>query len=212
MDTLIPLAHSKLAPIESAYLVAGRPNYGVGVGLGAATRLTGKCMHRHVSNGSCWGSYEGMDASRYVDERDHDISSITEENYVTGLRRGNIGQATNDLSQYASIQDPASQRNNGPWAPNGVNSSLEPPNIRLGFGSVYQQTNLADANSLRPCNSYGTYSNCPNCSLSGYGTYSRANCYGGDTVLGANGKFIQCSTRPRMRSIYDDRVQASTCG
>lgn len=70
----------------------------------------------------------------------------------------------------------------------------------------------------RPCASYGTYSNCPQCGHAGYGNYSTRNCFGGNSIGGPrnptgspHGRFVQCGVRERMRSIYDSRVQSSEC-
>jgi len=185
-DTILPLTQSNLAPVESAFIVPGGSQYHVAVGLGATSRLSGKCMQRH-HNGSCWGSYDG-EHTRYVDNRDHDISCMLAENLVTGVRAGNVSNPTNQLTQYSSMQDPAAQRSNGPWLPAGASLGTCAGVIQRGQcgigpagvsnclqGDVYkttlQPTCSQAGNPTGQCSSYGTYSNCPNCPLSSYNLY-----------------------------------------
>jgi hypothetical protein len=227
METILPLTQSHLNPVESAFLGPNGVQYGVAVGLGAISQVNGECMARHpTNNGVCWGSFDGH-TSKFVDNRDHDISCMYDENYLVNVQRGNAPNPTNSMTQYSTMQDPASQRSNGPWIPssvqnagqvmagfNGCGSNTGISAVPCSSGSVYNSsalvpTRMGSAN--RPCASYGTYSNCPNCSLSGYGAASRGPCYGGGVALGANGQMMNCQTRERMRSIYDTGVQASEC-
>lgn len=156
MDTILPLTKSNLGLVESAFLQPDGSRYGVAVGLGASSRLaSGKCMARHF-NGACWGTFSGAD-SRYVDTHDHDISCVLDENYVTHMKSGNAANASNSMVQYVPV-DPASQRSNGPWLPQGPSP----------LPDIY---NNSMRRSSRPCASYGSYDNCPNCSLSGAAAY-----------------------------------------
>lgn len=88
----------------------------------------------------------------------------------------------------SSTGNSASVRSDGPWVPNTA--------------SHYNNS----SHQSGPCSSYGTYSNCSNCVGNSYGNYSFPNCYSGSNVL-----TTPCDNRERMRSIYDTRVQASSC-
>lgn len=54
---------------------------------------------------------------------------------------------------------------------------------------------------------------CPQCGpyAMNYGTYTKHNCYSGDSVKGPDGKWVDCQVRERFRDFYGDGVQGGTC-
>ncbi len=60
--------------------------------------------------------------------------------------------------------------------------------------------------------SFGHYENCKQCALSGYGYGADSQqCFGGNSVISKSGCLEHCNFRERLRSIYDPKVQASSC-
>lgn len=188
-STILPLQSTSYNRVEAPYTNRGGIVIASDVGFGATSRVTGKCMARHMShNGTCWGGFHN-ERTKFVDDKDHDISALTEENIVKQLRAGNLAGNTNVLGNYASvgITDPASQRANGPWIPNvspnvamsiGLDptgsscTSVPPKSYGMTGGSIYNMTQVGGNADIGPTHpSYGSYSSCPNCSM-GYGNYS----------------------------------------
>lgn len=193
MYTVLPLQHSKLSPVESAFLTPGGSNFGVAVGLGNVTRVQGgNCLARHQTTGACWGTFDSFN-SKFVDNRDHLVTCYQDENKVTGIRAGNVPNPTNVMNQFASIQGAHDARaaqgaqtamaaqafsscgalaGRTPLCGQSLFSALpgcsQPANSAATAPSLWNQTQwVANSNNGPPCSSYGTYSNCPNCSLSG---------------------------------------------
>jgi len=60
--------------------------------------------------------------------------------------------------------------------------------------------------------SFGSFSNCSQCGLSGYGYGADSQqCFGGNSIISKQGCLERCDFRERLRSIYDPKVQASSC-
>lgn len=165
MNTVLPLQSSNLGLVESAFVNPGGSRFGVSVGLGAVTRVRdGKCMQRHHGTGACWGTFDG-EHTRFVDNRDHAVGCYVSENHVTAIRAGDIANPTNQATQFAGTNVPAAASLTQPsWS--------SPPTVGDAYGSVSGMGALcagAQAGTRSPCQSYGIYSNCPNCSLTGRG-------------------------------------------
>lgn len=143
-NTFIPLQSSRLGLVEAPFLNPGKSQYEVAVGLGASSR--GQCLQRNFNTGLCWGTFEAED-TKFVNNRDHDISAMLEENIINGMASGIAANSQNNLAQLSGQQK---------------NSFL------MGYtGEPY----VAYKGTLN-CKSYGNYNSCPNCSL----TYSYNSC------------------------------------
>jgi hypothetical protein len=143
----LPRASSNLDLMESAFLNgSGMPHYNVAMGLGATSRVKdGQCSARHFNTGVCWGEFDA-EHTRFVNAGDHDVSAVLEENRI---------RAAGDFS----VQAPTSARTTNQMSLFAQSSH--------GMATSAPTGDTADG----IVRSYGTYSNCPNCTLSGAAVY-----------------------------------------
>lgn len=131
-----------LSSVESAFLNHGQPQQKVAVGLGATSRVSGKCLQRHFNTGACWGTFDGPNTTA-VDNRDR--ASCNEEGLTL---------VSSNLSENS-----ASVRSDGPWIPNTAAAVAAQCNTNPGscpsYGTYSNCSNCVG-------NSYGNYS-FPNC-------------------------------------------------
>ena len=141
----LPLRSSNLDKVESAFLTQdGLPHYQATVALGNTSRVSdGQCMDRHFNTGACWGTFSGEN-TRFVANKDHDTACALEENRLWASAVGStLGGADTTNTMLTYASSPA--------------------------GSGLQMGLAGNGCTAR---SYGSYSNCPNCSLSGSAIYN----------------------------------------